>query len=181
MGRPPTRSGGERGPAALTTPRLTLTPVTPADGDSLHALWTEEPVRRYLWDGEVIPRARTDEVIAESQRLHGESGHGLWLARGRSDPAVIGFGGFWYFRDPPVLELLFGVSDRLWGRGYATEIAEALVRHGCDVLRMPRVAASADAPNVASLKVLRRIGFREIRRATVNGLDTVFFEVQAER
>jgi RimJ/RimL family protein N-acetyltransferase len=41
---------------------------------------------------------------------------------------------------------------------------------------MSVVRASIDAPNAASARVLEKLGFTRLRRATVGGLDLVFFE-----
>jgi len=47
----------------LRTPRLVLVPFAPEDLDALHALWTDEHVRRYLWDDIVISRERATETF----------------------------------------------------------------------------------------------------------------------
>ena len=91
-------------------------------------------------------------------------------------PAIQGFAGIWPFRDPPELELLFGIAEPLWGQGYAVEAARAVLAYCAAVLEMPTVLASTDAGNLASVRVLRKLGFTEVRRATVGGLDTIFFE-----
>jgi [ribosomal protein S5]-alanine N-acetyltransferase len=159
---------------------LQLAPLEPEDVEALHALWTAPRVRRFLWDDEVIPLDRTAEVVRTSGRLFAEQGFGLWAAR-EPGGRLVGFAGFWHFREPPELELLYGVLDEAWGRGYATEAARAIVAYGHDVLQMPVIRASTDGGNTASVRVLARLGFELTRRATVNGLDTLFFEHRRER
>ena len=150
--------------------------VTHADATPLHELWTSAGVRRYLWDGEVIPRERTDEAIAMSDDLFEQHDFGLWLLRERIDHSLVGFAGIWPFREAQEFELLFGVDERMWGRGYAAEAGRAVIDYAFDMLRMPLVRASTDVANVASLRVLEKLGFTRTRRDMVNGLDTVFFE-----
>jgi [ribosomal protein S5]-alanine N-acetyltransferase len=141
--------------------------VEQPDTDNLHRLWTTPGVRRYLRDNEIIPRARTADVIARSERLFAERGHGL--------------SGAWKVDSPPELELLYGVADDLWGQGYATEIAEAVVRHCLGELQMPLVRASTDTGNAASVRVLEKLGFAFERRATADGLATVFYLLERRR
>jgi RimJ/RimL family protein N-acetyltransferase len=43
-------------------------------------------------------------------------------------------------------------------------------------LGMPVVKASTDGANTASIRVLEKLGFTFVRRATVAGLDTLFYE-----
>jgi len=163
-------------PDALTTARFALRPLGAADAQELHALWTAPGVRRFLWDDEVIPRAQTDEIVARSAELFAGRGLGLWGARARdrgAHDALAGFAGYWYFRDPPELELLYGVAEP--GRGAATEIARALVDYGFDALGFDEIRASTDAAHAASARVLDKLGFTLERRATAAGLDTLFY------
>lgn len=162
---------------ALRSARLGLTPVTDRDGDELHRLWTSPGVRRFLWDGEIIAPERTAEAVAASAALFATHGFGLWVARVPGSTAIAGFTGLWPFRDPPEFELLFGVAEPLWGRGYAVEIAQAVLDHCRTPLAMTEVRASTDAANHASVRVLEKLGFTQCRREIVDGLDTRFFEL----
>lgn len=164
----------------LDTARLALRPLAGSDAEALHALWTAEPVRRFLWDGEVVPWDRTREIVKRSGRLFAEKGFGLWGVRERGDAALAGFAGCWLFRDPPELELLFGVAAERWGRGLATEAAGRVVRYGFEDLGLPRIQASTDAPNAASQRVLTKLGMRLQRRAVVEGLDTIFYTLERD-
>jgi [ribosomal protein S5]-alanine N-acetyltransferase len=162
----------------LATARCELTPASPSDAPQLHGLWTGAGVRRYLWDGETIPRQRTDEAIAASEALFEKHGFGLWLLRERNDRALVGFAGLWPFRQAQEFELLYGIDEAVWGRGYAVEAARAVVEHCFGTLGMAVIKASTDVANAASLRVLEKLGFTQTRRGTIDGLDTVFFEKQ---
>lgn len=160
----------------LRTSRCQLRPARPADAAELHALWITPGVRRFLWDDETISRETAAGAVSTSRELFAAHRFGLWVVRLNGSPAIQGFAGIWPFRDPPEFELLFGVAQPLWGQGYAVEAASAVLAY-CDfVLGMPSVRASTDAGNVASIRVLHKLGFAEVRRATVGGLDTIFFE-----
>jgi ribosomal-protein-alanine N-acetyltransferase len=161
----------------LTTPRLVLRPLTAADTEALHAIWTSAGVRRFLWDDEIIPIERTRASIELNHRLFAEHRYGLWGARPAGTDDLIGFGGLWPFRDPPELELVYGIADALCGHGYATEIARAVVAYCFDALDMAVVRASTDIGNTPSAHVLEKLRFRRTRRAFVAGLDTAFYEL----
>jgi RimJ/RimL family protein N-acetyltransferase len=160
----------------LSSARCDLVPVSQADAVALHALWTAPGVRRYLWDGEIIPRERTSEAIATSNDLFERHDFGLWLVRERIDRSLIGFAGIWPFRDAQMFELLYGVDESMWGRGYAVEGAQAVIQYCFHALELPVIAASTDVENAASVRVLEKLGFAQTRRETIDGLDTVFFE-----
>jgi len=161
---------------SLSSARCDLLPVTQADAPAVHELWTSPGVRRYLWDDEIIPRERTDEAIATSDDLFEQHDFGLWVLRERIDHSLVGFAGLWPFREPQQFELLYGVNERLWGRGYGVEAARAVIDYAFGTLKMPLIRASTDKANVASVRVLEKVGFAMTRRETVNGIDTVFFE-----
>ena len=162
----------------LTTPRCVLHPITPDDAEQLHELWSSPGVRRFLWDDEIIPLARTRAAIEQSQRMFEEHSFGLWGAWSSASSNLIGFGGVWAFREPPDLELLYGVTERLWGQGYAAEVAQAVLTYCFDSLHMPVVRASTDVANTASVRVLEKLGFRCVRRDTTGGLPTVFYKLR---
>ena len=168
-----------RAGAVLRTARLILAPVTRADAAGLHALWTDAEVRRFLWDGVEIPRAETDAAIGTSAGLFAERGFGLWRARSRTDGTgpIVGFAGLWFFRDPPELELVYGVAANRWSEGFATEMARAVARHAIDTLGHATVRASTDFANAASVRVLEKAGFEFDRRETRDDLDTVYYRI----
>lgn len=173
--------GGNARPCDVTfelhTKRLTLRPVAAADTLELHELWTSAGVRRFLWDDEVISLTRTTEAISESVTLFHTAGLGLWAARDRTSNALIGFAGFWYFRQPPQLELLYGVRDSACGSGYATEAARAVVEYGTGTLGMRAILASTDDGNTASMRVLEKLGFTKTESRVVDGRATSFYSL----
>ena len=164
----------------IRTTRLALRPLQMSDAEDLHTLWTDKPVRHFLWDGEVIPIERTREVIETSSRLFDERGFGLWALCRHGCHDLLRFAGYQFFRSPPELELVFGVASNHWGQGFATEAARAVIQYGFEVLGFDDIAASTDSPNAASLRVLGKLGMRLQRRAVVDALDTCFYSLMRE-
>lgn len=161
----------------IETSRLFCRPLVRGDVDRLHQIFTNPSVRKYLWDDEVIPRERTAWLLDASRGMFAEQGLGLWGVRLRQGGAMIGFGGYWHFFDPPELQLLFGFLPDHWGQGMATELSRALIRFGFEERGFERVRASADAPNKASLRVMEKSGMTFDKRVWIQGRETVFYEV----
>ena len=164
----------------IETARLRLRPLTADDVDDLHRLWIDRDVRRYLWDDEVIPRERVAAIIDQSRASFETTGIGLWAVFLRGEDALIGFCGFWFFHDPPQLQLLYGIAPAYWNRGLATEVAVAMMRYGFDEHSFDRIEASTDAPNRASIRVMEKAGMKFEKRVYTKGLDTVFYSVSRE-
>jgi ribosomal-protein-alanine N-acetyltransferase len=170
---PPART---RPVTEIWTERLVLRPLGEADLLALHELCGAPGVRRYLWDDHVLSVDETRGMLAANADLYAGGGLGLWGARKRDHGDDLhGFAGYWYFRTPPQLEIVFAVAESRWGHGYATEMASGLLAYGFEVLGLDEVRASTDAPNRASVRVLEKIGFRRVRRSAVDGPETLFF------
>jgi ribosomal-protein-alanine N-acetyltransferase len=153
----------------LVTGRLVLTPMVPADSDELLAMFREPMVRRYLLDDEPIERPWVDNEIAVSMERFASDRFGLWVARSRSaSPAkrgeVVGFVGFRPFYDPPVEQLVYGITTRTTGVGLATEMTSVVVDHAFADPARREILASTDEPNQSSVRVLERLGFVQVGR-----------------
>ena len=141
-----------------TSPRLAYRRLGPGDLDRFHALATDEHVRRYLMDGEVVPREWADDELVASDRLFETDRVGLWLVEEEGD--VIGFAGFRVFPEvEPAPQLLYALLERVTGRGLATEITAALIAHAREVGLAP-ILSAVDEVNAASVRVLEKAGFR---------------------
>jgi [ribosomal protein S5]-alanine N-acetyltransferase len=144
----------------LHTARLRLRPFTDADADSLFAMHSSAHVMRY-WDSPAWNEpARAERFIAICQKLADE-GTGARVAIDRaSDKAFVGWCAlFTWNPDYRSASLGYCLDDAMWGNGYATEAAHALLRWAFDTLDLNRVQAETDTRNVASTRVLEKLGF----------------------
>ncbi len=58
-------------------------------------------------------------------------------------------------------ELGYCLNKEYWGKGYATEAAEALLNFGFEDLDMHRIHAKCDVENEQSKKILEKIGMEQ--------------------
>ncbi|MBK8910433.1 MAG: GNAT family N-acetyltransferase [Chlorobi bacterium] len=161
----------------LQTAHLLLRPYSVADIAPLHRLWTNEGVRRYLWDGAVVPLERAAQVVRSSIEEWEIYGFGQWCVCDCHSGELIGFCGF--RRDEPGMppELIYGLHPDWWGRGLATESARAALAFGFQQKNFSAVWAITDPPNVKSVAVLRRLGMAFQRRGLLHGLETLFYRL----
>lgn len=158
----------------ITSARLDLVPATIAHLEA--ELNSPEELGRFL--GAVVPSSwppgEYDRAAMEffRDRLSGNPALVGWygwyaIHRAESDgPTVIGAAGY---LGPPgsdgTVEVGYSIAQEFRGRGYATEIVEALVRQAFSFPEVTRVIAHTQTSNSGSVKVLRRCGF------TLVGLD----------
>ena len=67
-------------------------------------------------------------------------------------------------------EIGYTLHPDVWGRGYATLVADALARHAFTRLGCERVAATCRPGNIGSIRVLEKAGFCQegrLRRVVV--------------
>lgn len=164
----------------IKTERLKLRPCTMDDVDAIHQIWTDAGVRKYLWDDNVISREETSSVIEKSFEYFRTKDFGLWAVVPLDEDRIIGFCGFWFFHEPPQLELLYGIITDHWGKGFATEAARAMLRLGFEEFGFQEVVASTDAPNTASVRVMEKLGMNFLKRQDSEGLDTIFYSIRRE-
>jgi ribosomal-protein-alanine N-acetyltransferase len=167
----------KKGLAHIETARLWLRPCTPGDIDRLHQIWTEPGVRKYLWDDEIISRQQTIAIVEGSLEQFAAQGDGIWVMGLHDEVTVIGFCGFWFFHEPPQLELLYGLTTTSWNKGLTTEAARAMMRYGFEERDFSTILASTDAPNTASIRVMEKTGMTFQKREEAEGLDTIFYTV----
>ena len=137
-------------------------------------------MRKYLFDNVIIPIERTSEEILNSISSFEQNGYGLWAVLLQNSPKMIGFTGFRDFYEPPELQLIYGLLPEYSGKGHATQLAKIMIRFGFEELGFDRILACADAPNAASIRVMEKAGMRFKKRAIVNGLDTIYYELVRE-
>ena len=168
----------DKGAAGIMTERLVLRPFSEEDSGELLRLFRDESVRKYLLDDALVTADWMMAEITASQGRFRRSGAGLWSARAKGRPQILGFGGFREFFDPPELQLLYGLLPAFWGRGLATEIAGAVCDHAFCNLGFSQVAAAIDVPNVASRRVLERLGMKLLRTEAIGGAPTAFYCIE---
>lgn len=147
----------------LRTRRLLLRPFGPEDEEALFWFLNEPRVRRYLCDDLPFPRERVQEQIALSQRNFRERGFGLFSLFQASAPGTfIGFTGLGCIDDGEEVEVWYALAPEHWGRGLATEAAEAMLHFGFGQLGLKEIWAGANLDNAASFRVMERLGMTRV-------------------
>ena len=147
----------------LRTDRLLLRPFAAGDFDAMHAIHSDVGVVRYLyWEPRTADEVR--EVLERKSRYTSLERPGDNLAFAvvlDATGEVVGDCGLhWYDNDYRQGEIGFIVHPGHQGRGYATEAARAVLRIGFEETRLHRIVGRTEARNIASARVLERLGMR---------------------
>jgi [ribosomal protein S5]-alanine N-acetyltransferase len=149
----------------MISERMRYLPVAEANLDAFHSLVQDEHVRRYLLDGKPFPREWSEERVRDSESLFARRGVGLQLAYDKATGELVGFSGFLELPEVhPQPQLVYALFERFSGKGYATEMAGASIAAARAQPGFAEFMAGVDEINVASVRVLEKLGFERIAR-----------------
>jgi len=146
--------------AVLETRRLLLRHPTPADLDSLFAIYSDPDVTRYIPDAPRTYEA-TREEIEWFQNGHPEHPElGLWATILKENGAFIGRCGLipWTIDGRREVEVAFLLAKAYWRQGLGTEAAQAILEYGFGPLGLRRLICLVERENSASIEVATKIG-----------------------
>jgi RimJ/RimL family protein N-acetyltransferase len=172
----------------IRTERLILRAFDTADFEAVHAYGSDPEVTRYTpWGPNT--EADTRDAIARAMASGAERPRGNYNLAivDRARDLVIGGAGL-HPSDPDnrTMETGYCLRRDAWGRGFASEVARAMIGAGFAELGLHRVIATCDARNLASARVLEKLGlrreghFRRDREIRGHWRDSFFYAVLAE-
>src|SRR5215469_2130815 len=166
--------------AKIETDRLILRPFELSDAQAAFC-WLGDPVvMRFTPTGpdKSIEETKTRlAVFMDHQQTHGFS---KWLVLDRDSGVAIGDSGLLVLQDYGWIDLGFRFAQQYWGKGLATEAASVWVRTAFDALHLKRLSAFVHPENVASIRVLEKVEFRNERREMVMGMNSILFYLDAK-
>lgn len=167
-------------PQELQTPRLRLTRIQPGDLADLVAFYADPQVTATLGG------LRTADWVAEyldRQIDHwDQNGFGFWTIRDLASGRFAGRGGLRFAKvdDREEVEVGYGLLADFWGRGLATEVADASVRVGFESLFLPELISFTQPTNAASRRVMEKAGFQYEREMIYADLPHVLYRLTAD-
>lgn len=145
--------------ATLETARLCLRPPRLADVPALFEFLGDADAMRHTHVDLSLRQCRRRIAVHERRRRH--DGCAPWTILAKGDGRIIGWGGL--YSDPFTLgwgiEIGYAFHPTAWGRGHATELGMACMELTDRVLQLPEVKAFAKPENIASRRVLEKLGF----------------------
>ena len=166
----------------IETERLLLRMFRPEDADVMYErVWTDPEVMRYVQpDGWPHPREESANFLGRLVTRFRENGFGQWAVTLREGGELLGYCGFKTLADTPDIELLYGVAGEYWNRGFVTEAARAALRYGFEETPLDYIVAIALPENVASWRVMEKIGMRREGMARHYNYDVVRYSMRRE-
>ncbi len=143
----------------LETEHLCLRRFTLDDAKQYQPLVTLPEVLRYTGES---PQSSLDDVreILRTRPLRDYALHGFgrMACIEKCSGRLVGFSGLKYLDDLQEVDVGYRFLPECWGKGYATQSAQALMRAGAERYGITRIVGLVQPANAASVRVLRKLG-----------------------
>lgn len=159
--------------------RLFLRELNPEDAKFFYDLNSDHEVLKYTGDKPFknLQEART---FLESYNPYSKYGYGRWAVIRKADSAILGWCGLKYHEGIEEVDLGFRFFRKFWNKGYATEAAESCMVHAFEILQINQLIGRVEAGNKASIHVLEKLGFEQIKVFDFDGKPGLWFSKQKD-
>jgi RimJ/RimL family protein N-acetyltransferase len=149
-------------PVQLETSRLVLRQWKRSDHAPYAALNADRVVMAF--STMTLNKQESHTVLTYLRKRIAQQGWGIWAVERKSDGAFLGAVGLHVPRVElpfsPCVDVGYRLAHAYWGKGYATEAAQAALQYGFEVLMLPEIVAFSPLLNTRSQAVMRRLGMK---------------------
>lgn len=145
----------------LETERLHLREMSPEDVTSLLKHLGNPQVVKFIDTQPIKTREQADEWLRWMGSFFSAKDGLRWGVTLKSDGSFIGSAGIHNWnREARYAEIGYDIAQPHWGKGYATEVVEAIIDFGINRMCLNRIEADVIDGNHASMRVLEKLGFQ---------------------
>ncbi len=143
----------------LETPRLILRPFTLDDLEEYYLLGASPALVRYVGGRLLGSREEARQLMIDAPlRDYAVHGYGRLACVEKATGNLIGFCGLKNDAKLGEVDIGYRFLEASWGKGYATESARVVLKHGREVLGLSRIVGVVHPANLASVRVLEKLG-----------------------
>lgn len=163
---------------SLETERLSLRALSGEDLGAAHCIFDDPDVRRHLFDDEPVSIEAARSLLQRSGRDFAAGGVGLFGIRVTGEDELVGFCGFFVIEEVGEPEMTYGLVPARWGRGFGTEVARTVTRYALETAGFRRVLVATEEANVASLRIIEKLGGRPLGGILPGHPEVSYFEIR---
>ena len=142
----------------LETDRLTARPIALDDVAQLQALHRAEAVAEHIGGSWTLDRS--EQFVRGAVEHWQRMGYGQWMFSEKASGRIVGRSGLrhYYLDSRDEIELLYAFEPEVWGRGYGTEAAQAVVGFAFGTLGVESIVSFTLPDNPGSRRVMEKAG-----------------------
>jgi len=158
----------------LETERLKLRYLVQSDFQAIDAMGKDAEVMEFITFGKL---KTSEENQADLDRWIGycDGRFGVWAVINKVTEDFLGWVCLKALPNPEEIEIGWRFARSAWGRGFATEASKELMRYGFEELQLSYICAIALPENMASRRIMEKLGMSYIRNGEWYGLDLVYY------
>jgi [ribosomal protein S5]-alanine N-acetyltransferase len=153
----------------LKTPRLILREFTEADASLVLQLNSLPEVLKYVHEPRLETEEEARQILVNIILPQYRNKLGRWATFTKENNEFVGWCGLKYVAESDEIDLGYRFLPAAWGKGYATESADHTLEYGLHKLKLKSITARAHIENLASLKVLEKIGMSWVNDEIFDG------------
>jgi len=156
----------------LLTARMRLRWLTEEDAAAALAMWNDPAFIENVGDRGIRTLEQARQAMRDGMlKLYAEHGYGPYLLEPLGGGPVMGLCGLFKRDNLPDPDIGYSLLPDYREQGYALEAASAVLAHGRDHLRLPRLCAIVTPTNRPSVQLLEKLGLRQEGWLTMPGED----------
>ncbi|MCT8341216.1 GNAT family N-acetyltransferase [Flavobacteriaceae bacterium TK19130] len=164
----------------IETERLIIRNFEDSDADGIFKLDSDPEVHTYLGNNPIKTIDQAKEIIDRVKKHYEVNGIGRLAIIDRKTNDFIGWSGIKFeqgVREFDYFDLGYRLRKEYWGKGIATEASIESLKYGFDERNLQKIGAGADIDNLASNRVLQKVGFKFIDRFDFEEDPHNFYEI----
>lgn len=143
------------------TQRLIVRRWRDTDIPALMSVYGDADAMIWVDDGQPISHAECVDWLQVTANNYQNRGYGMFAVALKDSAELIGFCGLIHPNGQKEAELKYAYSRSVWGKGYATEIAIAMIDYAAHVHGHTYLIATTAPQNTASHNVLLKAGMKK--------------------
>lgn len=157
------------------TDRLIFREMVIEDAPDLFEMDSDALVHRYLGNQPVQTLAESKKMIEHILAQYKNNGVGRWAVVLKENKECIGWAGLKYVNEMTIngkinfYDIGYRFKRKHWGKGYGYEAAKASLDYGFDILGLKKISAFVEPENIASRKILTKIGLQYVESFDFEG------------
>ena len=164
----------------IETPRLLLRQLTLDDAEDLYRIYSHPDSFKYMSNEKPLLWEQTRTLIDSFTEHWQRHKFGVWAVVYKPNQKLIGHCGFKFLENTPEVQIGYLLLKSFWGIGLGTEAASAALRYGFEVAQLKRIVAIAKPENIASRRVMEKIGMKYEKEAYYYDNDVVYYSISQE-
>jgi [ribosomal protein S5]-alanine N-acetyltransferase len=150
------------------TPRLILRQFTEADAPLILSLNSDPEIVKYLHEPTLKTVEDAEKILLDIILPQYKNNPGRWAIHTKDTMDFIGWCGLKHRPEIDEIDLGYRLMQKAWGKGFATEAAQHCLEYGFNNLNLKLITGRAHIENLASIKVLEKIGMDFIAEGIVD-------------